>query len=203
MAGERYDSVLIFGAPGVGKGTQGRVLGQIPGFFHLACGDVFRALDMNSAEGKEVYAYSSKGELVPDDLTIRIWEKGLNGHIAVSAFRPQQDILVLDGIPRNVPQAEMLESYVAVRRIIHLTCPDEEAMIDRIKRRAIGENRTDDANEQVIRHRFDVYHEESAPVLDYYPKEHICQVDSIGTPVEILREVLDCVIPIQENRTSD
>ena len=109
----------------------------------------------------------------------------------------------MDGIPRNVPQAKMLESYVSVQRIIYLTCSDEEAMIDRIKRRAIGENRTDDANEQVIRHRFEVYHEESAPVLDYYPKEIISQVDSIGTPVEILREVLDCVIPVQTARSSD
>jgi len=203
MAGEGYDSVLIFGAPGVGKGTQGRILGQIPGFFHFACGDVFRALDMSSAEGKEVYAYSSKGELVPDDLTIRIWEKGLNGHIAVSAFRPKQDILVLDGIPRNVLQAKMLESYVSVQRIIHLTCSDEEAMIDRIKRRAISENRPDDANEQVIRHRFEVYREESAPVLDHYPQEIIFQVDSIGTPVEILRKVLDCLIPVQKNPMAD
>ena len=70
---ERYQSVLLLGAPSVGKGTQGAVLGRIPGFHHISSGDVFRTIDINSKTGKKFYEYSSKGELVPDDLTIEIW----------------------------------------------------------------------------------------------------------------------------------
>lgn len=194
-----YKAVLLFGAPGVGKGTQGRVLGAIPGFYHLSCGDVFRALDIGSAEGKEVYRYSSRGELVPDDLTIRIWAKSLQGQIAVSNFKPREDLLILDGIPRSVRQAELLRDHVDVLGLVYLVCSNEEAMIHRIRRRAIKENRADDANEQIIRRRFEIYHRESAPVLDCYPAELIHKVDAIGSPAEVLRAVLDCVIPIQNH----
>ena len=67
---KRLKTILLFGAPGAGKGTQGKILGRIPGFFHLSSGDMFRALDPNSDLGQRVTSYSSKGELVPDDLTI-------------------------------------------------------------------------------------------------------------------------------------
>ena len=66
----RYKTVLLFGAPGAGKGTQGKILGKVPGFYHLACGDVFRSLDMGSELGSKFMEYSSRGELVPDALTI-------------------------------------------------------------------------------------------------------------------------------------
>ena len=67
-----YQSILLLGAPGSGKGTQGKILGKIPGFYHCACGDVFRALDPNSEFGKLFIQYSSKGQLVPDDVIVRL-----------------------------------------------------------------------------------------------------------------------------------
>ncbi|RMG33316.1 MAG: nucleoside monophosphate kinase [Planctomycetota bacterium] len=197
MSQQRYASVLLFGAPGVGKGTQGRILGTIPGFFHLSSGDVFRSIDIGSPEGKIIYQYSSRGELVPDDLTVRIWKKALEGQIATAKYKPREDLLVLDGIPRNPNQAELLDSYVDVQLIIHLRCTDEEQMIHRIKRRAIRENRYDDANEDVIRRRFQVYHQETRKVLDYYDPQIIAAVDSLGSPAEVLRSILDYLIPVQ------
>jgi adenylate kinase len=104
---------------------------------------------------------------------------------------------VLDGIPRNTRQAELLEAEVDVRRVVQLICSDEEQMIHRIKRRAIRENRVDDANEHVIRERFAVYHEESKPVLDYYPKDMIFQVNAMQSPAEVLKQVLGVLIPVQ------
>src|SRR5271168_78374 len=65
-----YKSLLLIGAPGSGKGTQGKILGTIPGFFHIACGDVFRAVDVRSSFGRAFLEYSSKGKLVPDDVSI-------------------------------------------------------------------------------------------------------------------------------------
>lgn len=194
----RYKAALLFGAPGVGKGTQGRILGQIPGFFHLACGDVFRAIDIGSDEGQEIYRYSSKGELVPDDLTFRIWRKALEAHIALSSFKPREDLLILDGIPRNVPQAEKIEEIIDVRSVVHLVCADVEKMIERMRRRAIRENRVDDANEQTIRHRFRVYETETTAVLDYYPAELIHRVDALGSPVGVLQKLLDVLVPVQD-----
>ncbi len=195
----RVPTVLLFGAPGVGKGTQGMILGQIPGFYHLSCGDVFRSLNINSEEGREIYQYSSRGQLVPDELTVRIWTKALHGHIAVSRYKPPDEMLVLDGIPRNPNQVEMLKSTINVLAIIHLICVDEAQMIDRIKRRAIRENRADDANEDIIRTRFNVYRQESEPVINCYPTNIIKCVDAMQSPPEVLVEVLQHLIPIRNN----
>ncbi|MEX0726274.1 MAG: nucleoside monophosphate kinase [Planctomycetaceae bacterium] len=197
MADKRNPAVLLFGAPGVGKGTQGKILGQIPGFFHLSCGDVFRSLDIGSELGQKVYEFSSQGRLVPDEMTINIWRHGLQGQIALSSYKPREDLLVLDGIPRNVNQAKMLEEDIRVLRVIYLVCSDEIKMIHRIKRRAIHENRADDANEEVIRHRFDVYRQQSEPVLNYYPSELISRIEATGSPAQVLRDILDVLIPTQ------
>ena len=194
---KRFRSVLFFGAPGTGKGTQGGILGKVPGFFHLAVGDVFRSIDMNSPTGKEVNSYVSKGHLVPDDLTIRIWKKALGAYVALSTYKPFEDLLVLDGLPRNIDQAKLVESELDVLAVVHLKCEDEEAMIRRIQKRAIRLNRADDAKLDVIRHRFEVYKEVSAPVLDYYPDDIISEVEASGSPAEVLRRVLDAIIPAQ------
>ena len=140
----RHPTILLFGAPGVGKGTQGVILGQIPGFYHLSCGDVFRSLNINSPEGREIYQFSSRGQLVPDELTVKIWKQSLMGHIAISRYKPPDELLVLDGIPRNPRQIEMLKDTINVLHIIHLVCADVEQMVDRITRRAIRDNRADD-----------------------------------------------------------
>ncbi|MBS0264292.1 MAG: nucleoside monophosphate kinase [Planctomycetes bacterium] len=194
---ERYHSVLLFGPPGVGKGTQGQILGKIPGFFHLSVGDVFRALDINSPDGKEVYQYSSQGMLVPDETTIRIWKRNIDALTILSYYKPHEDLLILDGIPRNQRQAEILEQHVEVLKIIHLKCSDIEAMVHRIRRRAIRENRVDDAHEDIIRRRFDVYERQTRPVLEYYPKKLIAEVDAFGSPAEVLLNILKDVVPVQ------
>lgn len=200
MAEERFKSVLLLGPPGVGKGTQGKILGNIPGFFHLSSGDVFRAVDIGSPEGKEISSYLSRGELVPDDVTIRIWRRALEGNICLNYFKPWEDLLILDGIPRNVAQTKILEKYVEVAHVVHLVCENEEAMIERIKRRSIRESRTDDMKEDVIRHRFDVYHADTEPLLACYPPEIISRVESLGSPAEVLRKILNCVIPPQNEQ---
>jgi len=195
---ERYKSVLLFGAPGVGKGTQGKILGKIPGFFHLACGDVFRSLDMTSDLGKQFLAYSSRGELVPDELTIEMWRQNMHAQTVLSLFKPRQDLLVLDGIPRNVAQAKALKKSLDVLKVIHLSCGDEEAMMQRMRRRALKENRMDDADDKVIRHRFEVYHKETHPVLEYYPPSIVVNIDAVGSPAQVFMRVLDVVVPVQD-----
>lgn len=203
MTKQRFRSLLLFGPPGVGKGTQGGIIGSIPGFFHLSVGDVFRSIDIGSPEGQEVYKYSSMGQLVPDELTIKIWKKALNAYIALSRFKPREDLLILDGMPRNPEQARLVEDHLEIRRVVNLHCSDEEDMIHRIRRRAIRENRQDDANEEVIRKRFEVYHERSAPLLGYFDSDIIKTVDANGSPAEVLQAILKSVIPIQNEHFAD
>ena len=173
------------------------ILGQIPGFYHLSCGDVFRSLNISSPEGREIYQFSSRGQLVPDELTVKIWKKSLLGHIAISRYKPPDEMLVLDGIPRNPNQIELLKDTINVLHIIHLVCADLDKMIDRIKRRAIRDNRADDANEEVIRTRFEVYRRESEPVINAYPAEIISQIDAMASPPEVLVGVLQKLIPVR------
>jgi adenylate kinase len=84
---------LIFGAPGSGKGTQGRALGTLPGFFHCACGDVFRSIDTRTSLGKAFVEYSSKGQLVPDEITVELWQLSIRHFIDSRQFKPIFDSL--------------------------------------------------------------------------------------------------------------
>src|ERR1700757_5212424 len=104
-----YRTVLLFGAPGAGKGTQGKILGTIPNFFHCACGDVFRSLRASNPLAKVFIEYSSRGELVPDEPTVRLWGQFIQNSERSGSFHPDHDVLVLDGIPRNLTQAKMLK----------------------------------------------------------------------------------------------
>lgn len=189
----KYRTILLFGAPGAGKGTQGKILGTIPRFFHCACGDVFRNLTVESELGRIFVDYSSRGQLVPDEPTIRLWRRNIDALRAMGRFDPDHDTLILDGIPRNVHQAEMLEDTLDVRAIFYLTCSDQKKLVERLQRRALRENRLDDANLEVIRSRLETYDRETKPVLDYYGSNRVHVIDSTQDPVTVLRAILDII----------
>jgi adenylate kinase len=109
---------------------------------------------------------------------------------ATGRFSPERDTLVLDGIPRNVHQAEMLHDTLDVRAIFYLTCPDRTKLIERLQRRALRENRLDDANLEVIRNRLETYERETKPVIDYYGANRVRVIDATQTPVNVLRDIL-------------
>jgi adenylate kinase len=188
-----YQSLLLLGAPGSGKGTQGKILGTIPGFYHCACGDVFRAVDPRSDYGKAFIHYSSKGQLVPDDVTVGLWSAQIEAMEQTGRFNPKHDFLVLDGIPRNVNQAKILTGKLEVRRVFHLDCADKTKVYDRLKRRALKENRLDDINEEVIRRRQEIYEQETKPVLEFYGEKLISHIDSAQLPYQVLRDILSAI----------
>src|SRR5687768_18586141 len=194
----RYKTILLFGAPGSGKGTQGKILGSIPGFFHTACGDIFRSLDLQSEMGRIAWEYSSRGELVPDEFTVKLWKQYIQGMEMVNQFHPETQFLVLDGIPRNVKQAQLIEDVVDVVRVIHLRCTDMKKMIERLRRRALRENRLDDANDKVIKHRLEVYEKETRPVLDFYPPGNIVKVDATMSQIRVLSDIIKVLVPLKE-----
>ncbi len=189
----RYKTILLFGAPGAGKGTQGKILGTIPGFFHCACGDVFRNLRIDHPMGRLFIEYASKGQLVPDEPTINLWSKNIEAATMHGAFNPERDWLVLDGIPRNQHQVEMLRDTLDVRALFFLTCSDMDKMVERLQRRALRENRLDDANLDVIRQRLEVYEIESKSVIGCYDKSLVHHIDSTNPPLTVLREILEIV----------
>ena len=191
----RYPSILLFGSPGVGKGTQGQILGSVPGFFHLATGDMFRSLDKESEIGMEFTRYSSQGLLVPDSLTVRLWRQHVEQLISRELYDPSTDVLLLDGIPRSKPQAEAMRDHIDPFMVIHLVCENLDEMVRRMKNRATEQGRPDDANESVIRKRFEVFEEQTAPVLACYDESIVANIEALGTPAEVLQRVLKAVVP--------
>jgi len=188
----KYTTYLLFGAPGSGKGTQGRALGSIPRFFHCACGDVFRTIDTRTRIGLAFLEYSSRGELVPDDITVELWKARIDAAVDAHQFKPDIDVLVLDGIPRNAGQAEIMDQLIDVKKVFHLSCPNREALFARLKKRALKDNRLDDANEEVIKRRLATYEAESKPVLDHY-KDRVQVVDATEPPARVLFHILGTV----------
>jgi adenylate kinase len=193
----RYRSILLFGAPGSGKGTQGKILGAIPGFFHSATGDIFRSLNLQSEMGRIFWEYSSKGQLVPDEFTVRLWRQHIKGLEMINQFHPESDFLILDGIPRSLKQAQLLEDTIEVVKIIHLVA-DIPKMVERLRRRALKENRIDDANDAVIRKRMEVYHRETEPMLQFYSADKIAQVDAGLHHIRVLSEIIKVLAPLKE-----
>lgn len=190
MSNNQYPAFVFLGAPGSGKGTQGRALGTLPQLFHCACGDVFRALDTTSTLGKKFVEHSTKGELVPDSLTLELWRAQIENWKETHAYRPAVDILLLDGIPRNLSQAEMLRDHVHVHRVFHLSCPDRAKLTERMRRRALKENRMDDASETAIKTRIETYEEETKPIIEFYGKDLVHDIDAMQPPIKVAHDIV-------------
>ena len=186
----KYKTILLFGAPGAGKGTQGKILGTIPHFFHCACGDVFRSLSASNPLAKTFIEYTGRGQLVPDEPTAKLWRQFIKNSEHSGRFHPKEDVLVLDGIPRNLHQAEMLDPTLDVKAIFFLHCKNFNSLVQRLQRRALKENRLDDANLDVIRHRLKVYEQETEPLLSFFGPKLVHRIDSTQTPTKILRDIL-------------
>jgi len=183
-------AILLLGAPGAGKGTQGSILGAIPRFYHYASGDVFRSLDTRTDLGRQFVEYSKRGELVPDEFTIQLWAAHMESIVATHTYKPDIDILVLDGIPRNVEQCKMLEHYVEIHQVFHLSCPDRQELARRMRKRALKEHRLDDANEEVIQNRIKTYEATTKPILEHYPDEIQFDIDATQSPARVLYDIL-------------
>jgi len=190
----KYKTLLLFGAPGSGKGTWGKMLGGMPGFCHVSSGDMFRGLDPDSEIGKLCASYAKRGELVPDDVTVRLWKEHMKKLQESKRFAPEKDHLVLDGLPRNLAQAKMLDEHLDVRGILELDCPDENILVERLRRRALIEGRQDDADEKTIRNRFKVYREVTAQMLAHYPADAVMTIDVSIPILNILHEMSTALV---------
>jgi adenylate kinase len=157
-------AILLFGYPGSGKGTQGKILSALPGFHHVAMGDILRGLNAANPLFEAVQGHLRLGNLVPDELAMDLFAR----HVAGLKLSPDEFVIV-DGVPRNRRQVELLNKFVEVIKIFKLSIYDEVIVIERLRRRARAENRSDDASDAVIQHRLKVYRSETEACVTAYP----------------------------------
>ncbi len=188
--GGPFRSILLFGPPGAGKGTLGKFLSSAGNHYHLSSGDIFRGLSPESEAGKIFHQYAGEGKLVPDEVTIQIWRHYVGGLIATNCYFPEKQFLLLDGIPRTKAQVELIDPQIELMQIISLEMPNAEGLLDRLRRRALIERRADDFDEGVLRSRMRVYEEETAKVINSYPKELVSRFNADQPPLDVLRDVL-------------
>jgi adenylate kinase len=191
-----FRSILLFGPPGAGKGTLGKFLSSAGNHFHLSSGDIFRGLSPESPAGQLYHNYAGKGLLLPDEVTVQIWHHYVHGLIATNRYYPEQQLLMLDGIPRTVRQAHLLEKYIRIEAIVVLTIQRPEELIKRIQRRALIEKRLDDMDPHVLHTRMEVYERDTQKLLHHYPAHLIRRFDADQAPLEVLRDVLVDLSPL-------
>lgn len=196
MSKQLHPAVLLIGLPGVGKGTQGKLLGTIPGLFHISTGEILRSLRDDTDDGQLVADSLRRGQLIPDELMLAIWERWLAAEIEAGHYRPDEQVLLLDGIPRNLFQCERLSLHIDVLQVIYLNPPDDEPIVQRLRQRAMIEGRSDDADESIVRGRFEVYRRETAPILNFYRPDVIREIDPMGSSAEVLKRILNVLSPV-------
>ncbi|MGH7864952.1 MAG: adenylate kinase [Candidatus Binataceae bacterium] len=207
--------LVMLGPPGAGKGTQARMLSERLGVAHIASGDLLRnAGRSGSALGLKAKVLMDRGQLVPDEMVLKLIEARMRQHDAQKGF-------ILDGFPRSPAQAEALEAMLhavggAIDRVVALSVPDEEIVQRNSGRRTCrncgasfqtvfdppqvagkcdkcGGNlfqRADD-KEDTVRARLKVYQESTRPVVEYYARQgSLARVDGMGKPAEILKRIL-------------
>lgn len=185
-------NIVLFGPPGAGKGTQSENLIKKYGLVHLSTGDIFRANIKGGTElGTLAKSYIDKGQLVPDEVTIKMLESEVNKHPNAQGF-------IFDGFPRTSAQAEALDAFLnskghSITAMLSLEVPEAELKARLIKR---GETsgRPDDKDPNVIQNRINVYNAETAPVKDYYQHQNKChEIHGIGTIEEIFNRLADAI----------
>ena len=184
----RMKNIVIFGAPGSGKGTQSDLLIEHYGLGHISTGDVLRSEIKKGTElGKTAQSYIDKGNLIPDDLMISILAN------VYDSFGRGHKGVIFDGFPRTIPQAEALKKMLdergdKVAAMLELDVPEDELM-KRLIKRGKDSGRADD-NEETIKKRLVVYHSQTQPLIEWYKNEGLhYHIDGLGTLERIFGDI--------------
>lgn len=176
-------NIILFGPPGSGKGTQSAHIVEKYSLVHLSTGDIFRFNIKNNTDlGTLAKSFMDHGELVPDEVTIKMLQAEVEKHSQAKGF-------IFDGFPRTIPQAKALDEFLSGMDedafLLELIVPEDELKA-RLKNRAETSGRPDDAKPEVIQNRIEVYHAETAPVASYYKEsgKH-SEIDGLGSKEEI------------------
>lgn len=173
-------NVVLFGAPGCGKGTQSELLEKKFGLSHISTGEIIRShIKAQTPLGQQMAEYISRGELAPDSVVIGMVEEYLSQNKGIKGT-------IFDGFPRTTAQAEAFDKLLermgdSVDIMIYMDVPEEE-LVQRILLRGKVSGRADDASEDVIRNRIEIYNQQTAVVADYYRQQgKYVAVPSLGT----------------------
>ena len=188
-------NIVIFGAPGAGKSTKSDKMIEKYGLNHITTGDVLRSEIKNGTElGKTAKGYIDNGQLIPDELMIDILAS------VYDSFGKEHKGVIFDGFPRTIPQAEALKKMLAERghkvaAMIELHVPEDELM-QRLLLRGQQSGISDD-NEETIKKRLDVYHNQTSPLIDWYENEGIHhQINGLGE----LDRIFDDICKVIDNQ---
>ena len=189
-------NIVIFGAPGSGKGTQSKMIVERYGFDYISTGDMLRqAISQGSELGRTAKEYIDRGQLVPDDLIVRLIADFLDGKHGSKG-------VIFDGFPRTIPQAEALKEMLNERGtdihiLLDLQVEDDE-LVDRLIERGKISGRSDD-NPETIKARLDVYHTQTAPLATYYIGEgkHVA-IKGIGRIEEIFERIAEAIDRVKD-----
>jgi adenylate kinase len=184
------NAILIFGPPGVGKGTQGKILNKKECFYHLSSGELFRSMNYSTSAGKKVKECEKNGEFVSDGLVMELFRERLETIIEKGEINPKNQYLLLDGIPRTVEQVEPTNNIVKIKQIIYLNLDDENILRQRILNRAKVEGRIDD-NPDFIHNRMLDYRNKTLPVLNEYDSGIIVKINGIKSIEEVTDSILE------------
>ena len=193
-------NIVLFGKPGAGKGTQAAYLKEKYNLKHISTGDVFRYNIKNKTDlGKLAQSYMDKGDLVPDEVTIKMLQDEVDNNPEASGF-------IFDGFPRTAAQAEALDNFLESKDMqINATIAldaNDEILVTRLLERGKDSGRPDDQDETKIRNRFEEYNQKTAPLKAFYEAQgKFHTVDGIGEIAEItarLVEVLDSLQPVDK-----
>lgn len=185
-------NIVIFGAPGSGKGTQSEKLIERYGLYHISTGEVLRDhIARKTPIGQIAKTYINQGQLIPDSLMIRILEE-----IIENEPKAQKGV-ILDGFPRTIAQAEALDRFMAkhgreVKHVIGLEVPEDE-LIDRMIKRGQQTGRADD-NPETIKNRLNVYHESTTPLREFYKNAgKYRKINGSGSVNDIFEEIAKAI----------
>ena len=190
-------NLVLFGKPGAGKGTQAAFLKEKYNLKHISTGDVFRYNIKNGTElGKLAQSYMDKGDLVPDEVTIKMLQDEVDNNPDASGF-------IFDGFPRTTAQAEALDNFLESKNMqIDATIAleaDEDVLIERLVERGKESGRPDDQDRDKIRNRFVEYNQKTAPLKAFYEAQgKFHSVDGIGAIEEITERLHGLIHTLQE-----
>ena len=189
--------VILLGPPGAGKGTQAARIAERLGIPAISTGDIFRANMAEGTEiGKQAQAYMDRGEFVPDSVTNTMVKARLAAPDAANGF-------LLDGYPRSLEQAHVLRDMLldlgkAIDVVLEIQV-DEDEVVERMLKRAQEQHRTDDT-EPVMRHRLEVYHQQTLPVATYYVDQDLLEVvDGSGSIDDVTARIFAILDSLEKN----